>query len=242
MRTATSEKSLRGLLQSTRQSLWAALPPRFSGTTAILILAVGWRPRGSRQVPVCGGTPCTRARYSLRTSRRAKASLMRRRVGSSRATSRRPLVSLSRRWTTPGRRPSCSRRRGKWCSRRWTSVFSGQEGQGWTVRPAGLLHSSRCSSCQRMSTASSSARSSLAVSGRARTTSWPARSLREAVETGIPSMRQAPAVMARCTAARERPGKRPHRALSSRCPARAPATRKSSRRGLSPLISGLPGW
>ena len=49
------------------------------------------------------------------------------------ATQISPEVSLSRRCTIPGRKPSCARRDGKRATSRWTSVPSGQLGAGCMV-------------------------------------------------------------------------------------------------------------
>lgn len=155
MRTASKEKRLSGAVHRVFHSVWAARPPRDSGTTAILTLAVGWRLIGSRHSPSAGGLPLTRARYSLCTS--CKGLLSTRRSCSVSATSRMPPVSLSSRCTMPGRWPSILPSCGKRPSRRCTRVCSGQEGQGCTVRPAGLLHTTMCLPCQSSSRCPSSA-------------------------------------------------------------------------------------
>ena len=99
-------------------------------TTATLTFTVGCLPSGASTVPAGAGDALHHARYSFRISRAANASESRILASSVSATQISPEVSLSRRCTMPGRKPSCARRDGKRATSRWTSVPSGSSARG----------------------------------------------------------------------------------------------------------------
>ena len=125
-----------------------------------------WRPRRSR----ARGWPWTRARYSFSTSRVENWRTRARWVGSSLATTRRPDVPLSRRWTMPGRRtPPTPERSVTWRRSALTRVPSGVPAPGWTTRPAGLSTTMICGSSWTTERGMSSGSGSAGVGGGSRT-------------------------------------------------------------------------
>ena len=100
---------------------------------------------GLSTAPDSGREPEARARYSFQTRRSAKAAVSFSLASSVSATMS-PLVSLSMRCTMPGLWPSMARSDGYREASRWIRVPPGQDGQGCTVRPAGLLQTTMLSS------------------------------------------------------------------------------------------------
>src|SRR5665213_3205432 len=97
--------------------------------------------------------PQTIAAYAREMRRAAKSRDSARCAISVLATTIRPLVSLSSRWTIPGRRtpPIPARLAPQWAMSALTSVPSGLPGAGWTTSPAGLSMTMRCASSKRIS-------------------------------------------------------------------------------------------
>ena len=103
------------------------------------------RPSGASIVPVRdGGRPSTSARYSRTISRAASAAFSRRWASSLLATTSRPEVSRSSRWTIPGRHgsPPAAPRAASASER----VAPRCGPAGWTTTPAGFSTISRSAS------------------------------------------------------------------------------------------------
>jgi hypothetical protein len=116
-----------------------------SATTAIFSRLNGWRPIAAATVPAArSGAPQTSARYSRLSDplRPWSANSAARPwwAASFLATTSRPDVSLSRRWTIPGRLtpPTPDRLSPQWRISALTSVPAAWPGAGWTTSPAGL--------------------------------------------------------------------------------------------------------
>ena len=126
---------------------WRAARP----STDMRAEVLGSRPIGASMVPLRdGGRPCTSVTYS-RSMRRAR-SMSESAVcaAGSRASTSRPVVSRSRRCTTPGRSGS-SPPAMPCASRPWTSVASRRPEAGCVTSPAGLSTTSRYSSSKGIS-------------------------------------------------------------------------------------------
>ena len=93
-------------------------------------------------------TPWQMARYVRLTSRRSSAALSAVWLVSVRATSSKPLVSLSSRWTRPARGSTASS--GYRCSSAFCSVPERLPAPGWTTSPTGLSMTSSASSAWTM--------------------------------------------------------------------------------------------
>ena len=118
------------------QVVCAGLPPRVSGSTAILILAVGWRPR-ARGIPLFQAAGRYWGQIFLAHLAPGKSRARGQARGFGQGHQQRPLVSLSRRWTDNAGAQAFQSAQLERPSRRCTGVCSGQEGQGCTVSPAG---------------------------------------------------------------------------------------------------------
>ena len=147
-------------------------------------------------------------------------------VASSLATTRRPLVSLSMRWTMPGRiSPPMPERLPLQChSSALTNVPSGLPGAGCTTMPLGLLTTSRCASSNTMSSGISCGTASMGrASGISSRMMSPALSLR--LLTGaLPLHSTWPSATSACSALRERPVSSPLKKRSMRWPAPSAST------------------
>ena len=86
----------------------ACAPHGRSSTTAIFVRSRRWRPIGASTLPPPVSTPWQTARYVRLISRRSSAAVSAVWLAKVRATSNRPLVSLSSRWTRPARGNSAS--------------------------------------------------------------------------------------------------------------------------------------
>src|SRR6185295_5488317 len=112
------------------------------------------RSRGSRPMAVsttpaaCGSRPCTSARYRRSTVRALSWRASPRWARSVLATTRRPDVPRSRRWTMPGRRaPPIPERSAPQCaSNACTRVPVRCPAPGWTTSPTGLFTTRRSAS------------------------------------------------------------------------------------------------
>lgn len=150
IRTASSEKLLSGADHRVFPFCMCSAPTAHFWHNRHFDLGGGVATNGFKALAFCRRRPGTRARYSLCTSRMAKASLSARRSCSVRATSKMPLVSLSNLCTMPGRWPSILPNCGNRPSSRCTSVCSGHEGQGCTVSPQAYC-TQPCGRCHKSS-------------------------------------------------------------------------------------------
>src|SRR5262249_55872184 len=171
------------------------------------------------------GTPSTTARYSFSTRRPANWRESAMWVASSLATTSRPEVPRSSRWTMPGRStpPTPERSRTR-CRRAFTSVPDARPAPGCTTRPAGWPTTRGWRSSGPTGRGMSSGRGTAgAGAGRRTDTVWPALS-RRAGRAGRPSTTTPPWAMTDWSRARLRSGRRAASHRSSRSPAPASST------------------
>ena len=162
-------------------------------------------------------------------------------VASSFATTSNPLVSLSMRWTMPGRiSPPMPERLPLQCqSRAFTSVPSGLPGAGWTTIPLGLFTTRRWSSSYTMSSGMSCGTASMGfASGISSRMVSPALSLR-LLAMLLPLQSTWPSATRPCSALRESPVSSPLRKRSMRWPAASVSTINSRCSMLHRSFEGL---
>ena len=185
------------------------------------------RPMGSSMVPPPVMTPTQAATYSRAMVRASSCRLSEVCASGVRATTNKPLVSLSSRWINPARGSAASF--GSSPSKAFCKVCRGFPAPGCTTRPAGLsmTSTSRSSWTRRSAMASGNTWGCAASSGGICTrTRDPASTISRGLQAARSTL-TAPASIQPLIRVRECSGISRASALSSRCPANSAGTCKS---------------